>query len=135
MGDPVELPLRRTPDDPAPRRRDPRPHQPLWRELVGAELREERVGRGERLADVAARAGVAPQYLSEVERGLKDPSSEMLAAMAEAVDLTLGELAVRVARAASLPSRVVGLASRPVRSGSPAGPTASASSGPLCLAA
>ena len=133
MGDPVELPIRRTADDPAPRR-----HEPLWRELVGAELREERVERGERLADVAARAGVAPQYLSEVERGLKDPSSEMLAAMAEAVGLTLGDLAVRIGRAASRPPRVLGLASRPARAGA-IGPTSSVSgsvtSGPLCLAA
>jgi transcriptional regulator with XRE-family HTH domain len=32
----------------------------------------------------AARAGISPQYLSEIERGLKDPSSEILAAIAGA---------------------------------------------------
>ena len=72
--------------------------EPLWRELVGQELHRERVGRGERLVDVAERAGVSMQYLSEVERGLKDPSSEMLQAIAGALDLSVRELAVRTAR-------------------------------------
>jgi transcriptional regulator with XRE-family HTH domain len=53
------------------------------------------------LTDVAARAGVSTQYLSEVERGLKDPSSEILAAVAGALDLTVRQLSVRVARASA----------------------------------
>ena len=72
--------------------------QPLWRELVGRELHRERTERGERLVDVAGRAGVSTQYLSEVERGLKDPSSEMLQAIAGALELGVRELATRVAR-------------------------------------
>ncbi len=75
------------------------PQEPLWRELVGAELRRERQAREERLADVAERAGVSTQYLSEVERGLKDPSSEILSAVAGALDLTVRQLGVRAARA------------------------------------
>lgn len=71
--------------------------EPLWRESVGAVAREERLDRGERIADVAGRAGVAPQYLSEIERGRKDPSSEVLEALAGALDLTVGELAHRAA--------------------------------------
>jgi transcriptional regulator with XRE-family HTH domain len=72
--------------------------EPLWRELLGRELHRERTKRGERLVDVAGRAGVSMQYLSEVERGLKDPSSEMLHAIAGALDLGVRELATRVAR-------------------------------------
>lgn len=68
----------------------------LWRDVVGAVLRESRSRRGERLADVAVRAGVSPQYLSEVERGRKEPSSEILAAVADALDLTLADLTRRV---------------------------------------
>ena len=68
----------------------------LWRELVGDELRKERTARGERLVDVAERAGVSTQYLSEVERGLKDPSSEMLHAIAGALGLTVRTIASRV---------------------------------------
>ena len=75
--------------------------EPLWRELVGRELRTERQERGERLADVAERAGVSTQYLSEVERGLKDPSSEILSAVAGALDLTVRQLSVRVARSSA----------------------------------
>jgi len=72
--------------------------EPLWRELVGRELRRERERRGERLVDVAERAGVSMQYLSELERGLKDPSSEMLHAITGALDLGVRELVGRVNR-------------------------------------
>jgi|SRR5829696_8805950 len=76
--------------------------EPLWRELVGQELHQERSRRRERLVDVAERAGVSMQYLSEVERGLKDPSSEMLHAIAGALDLSVRELAGRVNRPEAL---------------------------------
>jgi transcriptional regulator with XRE-family HTH domain len=69
--------------------------EPLWREAVGRELRAERTERGERIVDVADRAGVAPQYLSEIERGVKDPSSEVLSAVSGALGLTVGELTRR----------------------------------------
>lgn len=71
--------------------------EPLWREAIGDVVREERLDRGERIADVAGRAGVAPQYLSEIERGRKDPSSEVLGALSGALDLTTGEVARRAA--------------------------------------
>jgi ribosome-binding protein aMBF1 (putative translation factor) len=73
----------------APRVAEP---EPLWREAVGRQLREERHRRGERIADVAARAGISPQYLSELERGRKEASSEMLSAVAGALDLTVRDL-------------------------------------------
>jgi len=72
--------------------------EPLWREQLGDRLRRERQAREERLVDVAQRAGVSTQYLSEVERGLKDPSSEMLQAIAGALDLTVRQLVSRVSR-------------------------------------
>lgn len=78
----------------------------LWREALGRQLRRERHRRGERIADVAARAGVSPQYLSEIERGVKDPSSEMIAALAGALDLTVVELVSRtVVGSTSAPSQ------------------------------
>ena len=70
--------------------------EPLWRESVGRQLREERLASGKRLVDVAEDAGVSPQYLSEVERGLKDPSSELLAAIAGALGLSVAEIATRI---------------------------------------
>lgn len=79
--------------DPAPRGPDP---EPLWREAVGHELREERHAAERTLADVAQQAGVSTQYLSEVERGLKEPSSEILGAVAGALGLRLVDLTTRI---------------------------------------
>ncbi|MCC2033925.1 helix-turn-helix domain-containing protein [Microbacterium allomyrinae] len=83
------------PTKPVPRA--PRPPEPLWRDALGDRLRRLRHDRGERLADTAERAGVSPQYLSEMERGLKEPSSEMIAAVAGALEVTLVELTAAVA--------------------------------------
>ena len=69
----------------------------LWRELVGEQLRGIRGDRGETLRDVAKRAGVSPQYLSEIERGGKEPSSEILAAIGASLDTTLLDLTIGVA--------------------------------------
>ena len=76
--------------------RSPREPEPLWRDALGDRLRRLRHERGERLADTADRAGVSPQYLSEMERGLKEPSSEMIAAVAGALEVTLIELTAGV---------------------------------------
>lgn len=83
---------------PAPTAQPEHEPEPLWREVVGEQLRAERLDRGERIADVAARAGVAPQYLSELERGLKDPSSEVLAAVSGALGLSVLDLSGRAGR-------------------------------------
>lgn len=68
------------------------PLEPLLRELLGEALRRRRRAQGRTLADVAAQAGMSMQHLSDVERGRKDPSSEMVAAICGALDLTLGQL-------------------------------------------
>ncbi|QIX28450.1 helix-turn-helix transcriptional regulator [Nocardioides sp. JQ2195] len=72
--------------------------EPLWREVTGDLLRERRHQRGEKLSETAGRAGISTQYLSEIERGRKDPSSEVLSAVAGALDLTLRDLAGAAAR-------------------------------------
>ncbi|WP_139983035.1 helix-turn-helix domain-containing protein [Nocardioides litoris] len=77
--------------------RQPEP-EPLWREVVGRELREERTRQERTLADVAGEAGVSVQYLSEVERGLKEPSSEVLGAVHGALGLRLVDLTARATR-------------------------------------
>src|SRR5438552_2173201 len=71
--------------------------EPLWREVLGSRLRALRARRGETLAETAERAGISPQYLSEVERGRKEPSSEMIAALAGALDTSLIDLTEQVA--------------------------------------
>jgi transcriptional regulator with XRE-family HTH domain len=74
-----------------PLRRVP-PSDPLLRDLLGAVLRDVRTARGLTLREVAGRARVSMPYLSEVERGRKEPSSEVLAAVARALGLRLGDL-------------------------------------------
>src|SRR6202451_3229925 len=66
--------------------------KPLWREVLGRRLRSLRADRDETLAQTSERAGISPQYLSEIERGRKEPSSEMIAALAGALDSTGAEL-------------------------------------------
>jgi transcriptional regulator with XRE-family HTH domain len=61
----------------------------LLREEVGDVLRDFRLQKGRTLRQVAGRASVALGYLSEVERGQKEASSEILAAVAEALDLPI----------------------------------------------
>jgi transcriptional regulator with XRE-family HTH domain len=83
---------------PSPDRAGAPEPEPLWREAVGRELRQERQAADRTLADVAQDAGVSTQYLSEVERGLKEPSSEILGAVAGALGLRLVDLTSRVSR-------------------------------------
>ena len=72
-------------------------HEPLWREVLGQQLRALRLDQRETLSQTASRAGISPQYLSEVERGRKEPSSEMIAALAGALGTTLIGLTEQVA--------------------------------------
>ena len=78
-----------------PLRREP-PPEPLWREVLGQRLRTLRQDQQETLAETAGRAGISPQYLSEIERGRKEPSSEMIAALAGALGTTLTVLTEQV---------------------------------------
>ncbi|TDS79694.1 helix-turn-helix domain-containing protein [Amnibacterium kyonggiense] len=82
---------------PTPPPSAPRPVEPLWRHMLGNRLRRLRRDRGETLGETAGRAGISPQYLSEMERGAKDPSSEMIAAVAGALGVTLLDLTIAVA--------------------------------------
>ena len=61
----------------------------LFRRLLGDVLRAERVERGLTLRDVSAQARVSLGYISEIERGQKEASSELLAALCEALDMPL----------------------------------------------
>ncbi|MGW8489567.1 helix-turn-helix domain-containing protein [Streptomyces sp. NPDC055886] len=121
------IPLRPLPTaaDPAPRAL---PREPLWRDLVGEVLRRERQAQGRTLKDVAEAARISMPYLSEVERGLKEASSEVLAAAAQALGLRLadvlalaGERLVSLTAARSRPGPVGAGGGR--RSVNPSGPT------------
>jgi transcriptional regulator with XRE-family HTH domain len=100
---------------------DSRALEPLWREVLGSRLRALRTDRDETLARTAERAGISPQYLSEVERGRKEPSSEMIAALAGALDVTVADLMAGAAEDLRRTAIVVSAAmSRPVTAIRPA---------------
>jgi transcriptional regulator with XRE-family HTH domain len=80
---------------PGERRRRPRR---LLRTLVGNVLRRNRLGQRRTLADVARHARVSVPYLSEVERGRKEASSEVLAAVCDALRIGLSDLLAEVGR-------------------------------------
>ncbi|RBP63443.1 helix-turn-helix protein [Brevibacterium sanguinis] len=65
---------------------------PLLREALGRVLRLRRTELGLTLAQVSERSGVSTQYLSEVERGLKDPSSEVIEAISVVLGLVLPQV-------------------------------------------
>ncbi len=81
------IPLR-----PPARQQPPAPREPLWRDLVGGVLRRERLAQKRTLKDVSETARISMPYLSELERGRKEASSEVLAAAAQALGLGLGDL-------------------------------------------
>lgn len=69
----------------------------LLRREMGDVLREERQHQGRTLREVSASASVSLGYLSEVERGEKEASSELLASICKALDLPMSQMLVGVA--------------------------------------
>lgn len=68
----------------------------LLRTHIGSALRDARVDQGRTLRDVAGQAKISLGYLSEVERGQKEASSELLNAICTALDLSLGDVMTTV---------------------------------------
>ena len=65
---------------------------PLLRRVIGSVLRRIRLRQGRTLQDVARAADVSLPYLSEIERGRKEASSEVLAAICRALGVALADL-------------------------------------------
>lgn len=64
----------------------------LLRNVIGAALRRIRQDEGRTLREVALTANISMPYLSEIERGRKEPSSEILAGICTALGLTTVDL-------------------------------------------
>jgi transcriptional regulator with XRE-family HTH domain len=64
----------------------------LIRRLLGDVLRRKRQDEGRTLRQLAAEARISPGYLSEIERGQKEPSSELLASICDALSIRLSDL-------------------------------------------
>jgi transcriptional regulator with XRE-family HTH domain len=70
----------------------------VLRQVVGETLRAVRLRQRRTLREVSSTARVSLGYLSEVERGQKEPSSELLAAICSALDVELSELFAEVSQ-------------------------------------
>jgi transcriptional regulator with XRE-family HTH domain len=94
----------------------------LVRRLLGDVLRHERLRQGRTLRDVSASAQVSLGYISEIERGQKEASSECLAAICQALEVPLSvilaDVSDEIAREEAGASRV---ASLPTVAAQPAG--------------
>lgn len=95
-----------------PTRQDP--SMVLMRRLLGDVLRRRRTSQGRTLREVAASARVSLGYLSEVERGRKEASSELLAAICSALGVPMSvvmrEVSDELARAEAAAVRALGSA-------------------------
>lgn len=106
---------------------------PVLRQVVGETLRGLRLRQRRTLREVSASARVSLGYLSEIERGQKEPSSELLAAICGALDVELSDLfwevssTLRREEKLAAAGRVAGVGAGAARisaapSGGPAGP-------------
>ena len=94
----------------------------IFRRLLGDVLRSARMQRGMTLRELSAEARVSLGYISEIERGQKEASSELLASLCEAMDLPLSDVLRDVADAVAIEEIAIGIvADAQVSSGRPAG--------------
>jgi transcriptional regulator with XRE-family HTH domain len=94
----------------------------IFRRLLGDVLRGARMQRGMTLRELSAQARVSLGYISEIERGQKEASSELLASLCEAMDLPLSDVLRDVADAVAIEELALGIgASTPITAARPAG--------------
>ena len=74
----------------------------IFRRLLGEVLRAQRMRQGRTLRQVSADARVSLGYISEIERGQKEASSELLASICSALDVPLSEILSDVSDAVAL---------------------------------
>ncbi|GAA2144259.1 hypothetical protein GCM10009844_17600 [Nocardioides koreensis] len=79
----------------------------LFRRLLGDVLRDRRMQRGMTLREVSAEARVSLGYISEIERGQKEASSELLASLCLALDAPLSAVLREVSDAVALEEAAV----------------------------
>lgn len=90
---------------------------PLVREVIGDVLREARTLQGRTLREVSDSARVSLGYLSEVERGRKEPSSELLNAICDALEVPLSSVLTHAGERMASEERVAGSATAEAASG------------------
>ncbi|HEV7875178.1 MAG TPA: helix-turn-helix transcriptional regulator [Nocardioides sp.] len=80
----------------------------LFRRLLGGVLRDQRMQRGMTLRQVSAEARVSLGYISEIERGQKEASSELLASLCSALDIPLSDVLREVSDAVAVEEAALG---------------------------
>ena len=83
----------------------------MLRERIGEVLREVRMRQSRTLRQVSQQAQVSLGYISEIERGQKEPSSELLAAICTALDVPLSVVLLEVSSRLAADERAEALAS------------------------
>lgn len=68
------------------------------RRAIGSSIRDRREALDQTLSQVAEAAGMSPAYVSEIERGLKDVSTDKLVAIAGALEVSIADLYLDLAR-------------------------------------
>jgi transcriptional regulator with XRE-family HTH domain len=81
----------------------------LLRRVIGDALRARRQGQHRTLREVSTAANVSLGYLSEIERGQKEASSELLAAICEALGARLSEVLGEVSDTLALAESMEGV--------------------------
>ncbi|BCL16327.1 helix-turn-helix domain-containing protein [Micromonospora sagamiensis] len=81
----------------------------LLRRVIGDALRARRQGQHRTLREVSSAANVSLGYLSEIERGQKEPSSELLAAICDALGARLSEVLREVSDTVALAEQMPGV--------------------------
>jgi transcriptional regulator with XRE-family HTH domain len=81
----------------------------LFRRLLGDVLRAQRMRRGMTLREVSAEARVSLGYISEIERGQKEASSELLASLCGALEMPLSEVLREVSDAVAMEEAALAL--------------------------
>jgi transcriptional regulator with XRE-family HTH domain len=82
----------------------------LFRRLLGEVLRSRRIRQGRTLRQVSAGARVSLGYVSEIERGQKEASSELLASICAALDVPLSEILAEVSDAVAMEEAALAIA-------------------------
>jgi transcriptional regulator with XRE-family HTH domain len=81
----------------------------LFRRLLGEVLRSRRMEQGRTLRQLCGDARVSLGYMSEIERGQKEASSELLSAICAALDVPLSEILSEVSDAVALEETAMAL--------------------------
>jgi transcriptional regulator with XRE-family HTH domain len=87
----------------------------LFRRVLGDVLRSQRMQRGMTLREVSAEARVSLGYISEIERGHKEASSELLASLCGAMEVALSDVIREVSDLVALEEAAMAPVPLPVR--------------------